>query len=130
MARIGMADIVKSVDLKKEEVEVAEWGGSVLMRELTSKERDHFEATSFVETLDDNPDKPGEKLITRRPILDNLRARLVALCMVDDAGNRLFGDDEVEVLGGKSAAVLSRLFTVAQRLNGLAAKAVEDAEKN
>ena len=34
------------------------------------------------------------------------------------------------LLGGKSAAVLDRLFDVAQRLNGIGAQAEAETEKN
>ena len=38
--------------------------------------------------------------------------------------------DDIEALGGKSAAVLDRLFGVAQKINGMAAADIEALEKN
>ena len=40
----------------------------------------------------------------------NIRAKLVALTVVDEAGQRIFTDDDVAALGGKSAAALDRLL--------------------
>jgi hypothetical protein len=49
---------------------------------------------------------------------------------VDDDGNRVFGDNDIEVLGGKSAAALNRLFAVASRLSGLSGSDVEELTEN
>ncbi len=48
----------------------------------------------------------------------------MAIC--DEEGKPLFTRSDVEKLGQKSAAVLDRLFTVAQRLSGVAEKDVEE----
>ncbi|MFP3624566.1 hypothetical protein SB771_35415, partial [Burkholderia sp. SIMBA_051] len=61
----------------------------------------------------------------------NMRTKLLVHTVVDEAGRALFdGDADVRELAGKSSAAIERLFTVAQRLNGLAADSVENAEKN
>ncbi len=108
-------DILKAQDLPVEEIEVREWGGLVRVRGLTGAERDAFEQ-SIVE-------RQGKKA---RMNLRNVRAKLVALCVVDEQGNRLFTDDDVEALGRKSAAALDRIFEVAQRLSGLTPADVEE----
>jgi hypothetical protein len=50
--------------------------------------------------------------------------------MVDENGERLFQEEDTFPLGGKSAAALDRIFTVAQRLNGLRDEDVEELAKN
>ena len=55
----------------------------------------------------------------------NIRAKLVARCMVDDVGDRIFADSDVEALGKKSAQALDRLFGVAMRLSALQSGQVE-----
>jgi hypothetical protein len=112
--------IFESSDLKSVEVEVPEWGGSVLVRTMTGADRDAFE-TSMV-TI--NPDG------TRTPEMKNLRAKLVALTVVDDANNRLFDVSDIPRLATKSSAALERVFDVAQKINGLGLKAEEAAVKN
>ena len=63
--------------------------------------------------------------------LRNMRAKLVALTVVDDKGKRLFrGDADVNALGRKSAAALQRVFEVAQRLSGLSDEDMEELAKN
>ena len=112
--------ILECNDLKSEAVDVPEWGGQVLVRTMTGADRDQFEA-SMMEALPDG---------TRRPDLTNLRTKLVALTLVDEAGNRLFEPQDVVRLAMKSAAALERVFTVAQRINGMGAQAEDDAVKN
>lgn len=112
--------ILEALDLKSVTVDVPEWGGSVLVRTMTGADRDAFEA-SMVTT---NPDG------SRTPDMRNLRAKLVALTLVDDANNRLFEVSDIPRLAMKSSAALERVFEAAQRINGLGAKAEDDAAKN
>lgn len=116
---LSKADILSADDLPAETVKVPEWGGAVRVRSLTGAERDAFEASMFEGT--------GKKA---RMNSANLRARLVALCVVDEAGERLFADEDVEALGAKSAAALDRVFSAAQRLNGFTSADVEELEGN
>lgn len=111
--------ILKATDLPHEDVDVPEWGGTVRVRTLTGAERDQFEA-SIVELR-------GKK---RKINTANIRAKLVALSVVDEQGNRLFSDADVALLGKKSAAALDRVFAVAQRLSGVTEDDVEELEKN
>lgn len=108
--------ILGALDLPQETVEVPEWGGSVIVRALTGKERDLFESTFSNESAKTHADK-----------MANVRARLVVQCVVDEAGERLFKDSDLEALGGKSAKALDRVFEVAQRLSGLGKDIEEDA---
>lgn len=111
--------ILQAEDLPRELVEVPEWGGCVYVRALTGAERDAFEA-SVVE----------QRGKSTKMNLRNIRAKLVALTIVDEEGTRLFSDADVKLLGQKSAAALDKLFEVAQRLSGLKDEDVEELAKN
>lgn len=103
-------------DVKIELVSVPQWGGKkVRLKMLTAAERDEFEA-STVET------KRGKQ----KPNLANLRARLVARCMVDAEGNRVFQSGDVARLGRKSSKALDRLFAKCQEINGFSDKDIEE----
>lgn len=108
------AAILALVDLPTELVEIPEWGGAVLVRGLTGKERDAYEGEIIVSRKD-----PRTGALTQDLNLSNARARLVARCVVDASDQRMFTDDQVEALGAKSAAALQRIFDVAQRLSGM-----------
>jgi hypothetical protein len=109
--------ILKAEDYKIEEVEMPEWGGTVFVRSLTGAERDQYEAS--MATLD----KKGN---VRDIHMENIRARLVALTVCDETGQRLFGDTDVKALGEKNAAALERVFQAAQRLSGLTKRDLDE----
>lgn len=117
--KITKADIVAFNDLKSETIEVPEWGGSVTIRRMTGGERDAYEADIF--------ESKGSQLQLKR---ENFRAKLIARCLVDDNGERMFSDGEIAVLSKKSAAALDRLFAACQRLNGMTGAEQEKIEKN
>lgn len=117
--KITKADIVAFNDLKSEVIEVPEWGGSVTIRRMTGGERDAYEADIF--------ESKGTQLQLKR---ENFRAKLIARCLVDDNGERMFSDGEIAALSKKSAAALDRLFAACQRLNGMTGAEQEKIEKN
>jgi hypothetical protein len=118
---LSKSQILQAVDIKTSEVAVPEWGGDVLVREFSGADRDAFESSMV------RINAEGQ----RETDLSNMRAKLVAMCLVDhETGERMFSDAELALLGKKSAAALQRVFEVAQRLNGLSADDVKDAEKN
>ena len=105
--------ILAADDLPRETVSVPEWGGEVLVRTMSGTDRDAFEASLL--------EKDGR--------MENVRARLVALTLCDFQGDRLFDDSEIAALGRKSARALDRVFSVAQRLNGIGVEQVDAAKK-
>ena len=119
MSLLTKAAILAAADLKTEDVDVPEWGGSVRVRSFTGRERDAFEAGMV---RGDGKD--------RKVDLTNMRARLVGLTVIDETGQRLFSDEEIDLLGAKSGAALDRVFAVAQKLNGLSSDDVEELAKN
>ena len=102
-------------DLKRETVDVPEWGGSVIVQTMTGADRDAFEASIV----------SGGK-----PDMRNMRAKLAAACIVNEAGERLFSVVDVEALGAKSAGALERIVRVAQRLNRLGDAQLEELKGN
>ena len=119
MSLLSKTAILAAQDLQTEDVEVPEWGGAVRVRSFTGRERDAFEASMV---RGDGRD--------RRVDLTNMRARLVGLTVIDESGQRLFTDEEADLLGAKSGAALDRVFAVAQKLNGLSGADVDELSKN
>ena len=119
MTLLSKTAILAANDLKSEDVEVPEWGGAVRVRSFTGRERDAFESSMV---RGDGRD--------RKVDLTNMRARLVGLTVIDESGQRLFTDEEADLLGAKSGAALDRVFAVAQKLNGLSGADVDELSKN
>ena len=104
---LNKEQILAIKDVQIEEVAVPEWGGTVFVKAMTGEERDTFEQSIV--------DKKQKGKVN----LDNVRAKLCAMAICDEKGERLFSDKEVFALSKKSAIALTRIFTVAQKLNGL-----------
>lgn len=111
--------ILEVQDLKKEVVNVPEWGGEVIVSGMTGAARDAWEQSMVT--------SEGGKY---RANTENVRARLVAATVVDEQGNPLFSEADVVLLGRKNATALERVCKVAQRLNGLTEGDVESLRGN
>ena len=111
--------VLKAKDLVSEKMEVLEWGGHLCIRCMTGTERDAFESEAY--------SFRGKDLQVNR---ENFRARLLVRTLADEKGERLFADSDLSALGGKSAKILDRLFTVSMRINGLSREDVEELTKN
>ena len=110
--------ILAASDLKRELVEVPEWGMSVYVATMTGTERDAFESSTVTVR--------GKKKDIN---LNNFRARFLVKVLVDETGERIFSDADATDLGKKNSTILTRLFEVAQKLNGLGDEDVEELGK-
>lgn len=115
MALLTKEQILRVKDIETRTVHVPEWGGDVMVRGMTGIERDQFEAKIL--------DQSGKKTKVN---LQNARARLVSITVVDEEGNRIFNENEVVLLGTKSATALSRVYDVAASLSGISDEDIEE----
>lgn len=109
-------EILDAEDLKRETVDVPEWGGEVTVQEMSGAQRDAYEV-HITSTPEDT-----------RPTV--VRARLAAFSIVDEEGELIFTIDDITKLAKKSAKALDRVFTVAASMSMLGEKEVQDAEGN
>lgn len=116
MKLLNKTAILDADDLKHEDVEVPQWGGSVRVRVMTGSERDEFRSAIA-------SDEGGI------PVGKFSAALLVATC-IDEAGARLFTLEDMEALQEKSAASLDAPASVAMRINGLGGSAVAEAKND
>ncbi len=103
-----------------EEVQVKAWGGeTVFMRGMTGADRN-----AFLIRVRDPRSEPGKYIINEATYAHELIAR----CLCDADGKRLFGEGETAQVGEFPPEVLDELMTVAQRLSGMDGDG--EAEKN
>jgi hypothetical protein len=100
-------EILALDDLPRQEVKIPEWKGSVYVRALTGEERDKL-----------------ERMITKDSVS---RAGIVALCVVDEKGERLFKEADVAKLAGKHGRALEKIVNAALRFNALTEEAITEA---
>lgn len=117
---LSFDDVVAADDLEVITVDVPEWGGSVRLRALTGAERDAYES--------DVTQTRGRDVQVN---FKNLRAKLVARCLIDEEGNLPFNSKQgIEALGKKNASVLVRLFDKCRKLSGMTEEDVEELAGN
>jgi len=117
---LSKEQILSSNDLKTVEIEVPEWEGTVLLRDLSGKERDSFEEMCYKES------KGGKVEIN----MAGLKAKILCLCIVDESGVPIFSLEDVSALNEKNGAVIDRLYSEAQKLTRLTNVDVEELTKN
>ena len=128
MTYLSRDAILQREDIKTEDVDVPEWGGTVRVRGMSGVERDKFEA-GLIEQPEANGKRRRKQAATQTNMA-NVRAKMCAWCIVDEHGARLFSDADVAELGAKSASALDRIYTVASDLSGYTDEDVEEiAEK-
>jgi len=118
---LSKSEIKKADDFEIEIVEVPEWNGEVGVKTMSGKERDEFDQTMY----DKSGSAEGEIGDIR-----GLKVELLIRTCCDEDGELRFDEDDKEMLSGKSARAIDRLFTKAQELNGLTAEDVEDLAGN
>lgn len=119
MTLLSKDQILQADDHKTEDVGVPEWGGEVRLRTLSGAERDEFE--------NGIQQQVGNKQIINAR---NARAKLVAMCAIDEQGQPLFSKADVIKLGSKSSLALQRVYDVACRMNGFTEEDMKDLTEN
>lgn len=109
-------EILAMTKLKTTVVNVPEWGGEVIVSEMSGADRDAWEGA-----LRDR-DKKGH--------LISPRAKLVLFCVVDEKGARIFSDSDLDALGRLSASALDAVCDAAMELNALRSDDLKESEKN
>lgn len=105
--------------LAREEVALPTWGGTVLVREMTSGEQTQFKRLFALDAEGKLPE--GRK---------DLNARIVCLCTINDDGSRIFADTDEKLVSSLGLMAVDKLTKAIMRLSGLSEEARADAEKN
>lgn len=111
---------------RTERVYIDQWQCVAIVRVMTGAERDAYEAEITGTRM------PG-KGQTRVLNLANIRARLVARCLIDEDGETLYNwrlPADLDELGKTDAAILDVIFRTASELNGISEKDIETLTKN
>lgn len=115
-------DILALVSLAKiiEIDDIPDIDGTFFMRVITDRERDEYELHLM--------DRDGKPDLTK---MKGYRPRLLALCLVDQEGKRLFANGRADGLSDLPSSITVPLYEHAERINQLgdhSKTADEDAE--
>ncbi len=103
------------------EVPVPEFGRTVLMRAMSAADRDEWELRFIADQhVEPDPEKARERdrQMTYRERLAGAKAQIVARCVVNERGERIFSDQDVALLQQRNAAAINRLADRANELCG------------
>ena len=109
------AAIFAAEDLKSEIVGVPEWGGAVKVQEMSGALRIRWENAVAGLGAD-----AGLKIL----------GALVVCSVVDESGEPLFTDADIDALGKKTAAALTLVYNAATKVSGLRPADLDNAVKN
>lgn len=98
---LSAADILEASDIVREEVDVPEWGGTVILQSLSGEE-----VTRFIQNTEDGDRKDSS-------------LRILVMSAVDEEGNKLFTEEAIKELRKKSFRAVMRLQEKALEINGM-----------
>ncbi len=113
MSMLTRDQILAASDIEYNTVSVPKWGGDVRIRSMTGADR----ATLVATCRDEESEGKFDTI-------------MIALCAVDENGNRMFSVKDVEALGQKSVESLNLIARAIRDLNGIGIDAEASAEKN
>lgn len=117
MALLSKDAILDVDDRDSMTVNVEAWGGDVVLCVPSAADFDGWSAR--------HSNVDGKFSVTA-----TTRTELVAMCLVDADGSRMFSSSELEKLGNKSLAVISELFDKCKDLCGIDEQDIDELEKN
>jgi hypothetical protein len=120
---LGRDDILSADDIRIEQVDVPEWGGTVYIRTLTGLQRERY-VESIRRTVGHGKKQSVEI------VLQQSGAKLAAQTLCDESGKLLFTEADIPALARKSARALQRVIDASARLNGLDDEAENDAKND
>jgi len=121
MKQLTLKDILNVEDVKTKRVELPKWGGFVIIQQMTAKARDAYEL-SLLKT-----DESGKS----QRDLENIRAKIVAACVLDPGGELMFKTpDHVKALGNKNSEVVDFLYSQCQEFNAISNEDIEELAGN
>ena len=106
--------ILDAQDLRKEVVDCPEWGVKVEVRSMSGIER--------AETLQAQMGEDGK--VDSNRLYPTL---LIATIFDPETGERIFNENDADILNSKNSAVLERLAKVAFRLSGMNEESSDNA---
>lgn len=108
---MGRDAILALQDLGTDEVFVEPWGTYVRVKSMSAGQRNKLATLMLTSS--------GRDFDVDLSQLPGVMANVVAWCVVDETGKRLFADSDVDSLNEKHGDALQTIFEAAMRVSGL-----------
>ena len=121
---MSKAELMAEGELKTEIVPMGD-GKHAIVSELSALDLSDLWKMSEIKT-----DKKGEIKSDKKGEVDmkKFNPLLLAFCIVDEKGKRIFDNEDADLLGGMCAGFNTKLMPAAKRLNGLMGDEGNDLE--
>lgn len=119
---MGRDAILALQDLGTDEVFVEPWGTYVRVKSMSAGQRNKLATLMLTSS--------GRDFDVDLSQLPGVMANVVAWCVVDETGKRLFADSDVDSLNEKHGDALQTIFEAAMRVSGLGDTDAETVAKN
>jgi hypothetical protein len=118
---LSREEILAAPDLRRDEVSVPEWGGTVRIREMSLEDRAALYDLMYGKAADDK--KVGQRGL-------DLNLEMIRRSAVDESDAPLFTAADLKKLAKKSDRAVRRLVEAIEAMHQMDADAVEAAEGN
>ena len=112
---LSRESILSTPDVLVEDLEVPEWGGTIIVREMTTTEVENYSMSLAGRDGSMDHRKMG-----------GMRAKVVAWCVVGEDGEPIFEEGDIKALQMKSNRVVGRIFDKILELSGLSEEKGEE----
>lgn len=113
MRSLTKEELLGELKLKSETVEIGD--GYVNVSEVSAVDY----ITLWTECSEETGEKDAKGNVITTVNMSKFIPRLVAFSVTDEAGNRMFGDEEISAFERAAQGPFSKIAEVAKRLNGL-----------
>ena len=120
LTREQFREAARNVKIKREPLYVEELGGDIYVRGMSGKEKDKLEEKWRI--------KKGRK--AGQLDLSNYRAARVCRVVVDEQGNPLLNDQDIDWVGDLPSGVHDRIINKCEELSGSDAEEADDLKKD
>lgn len=107
-------EILSAKDARLKEIEIPQWGGSVMIKTMTAGEKGKFE----------------QKMLNKNLDYSKVLSEYAAIIVCDEEGNSLFTPKDIEALANKSSAAMQKIFDAGQELNNVTQDDIETLAGN
>lgn len=126
-------DLLKAMQIKETRHYIKTIGKDIVVREMSGAQRDkvttYFTALSAVNSTADADDDEAAAAI-EECTTHHTFAFIIAQCLIDDAGNRIFSDDDVDTILGLGSSAVEDIYAKCDALCLHSDLAIEEVAKN
>ncbi|MBC8587112.1 MULTISPECIES: hypothetical protein [Tissierellales] len=132
MALLSRSQILEAQDIKTKKINVPEWGGEIMIKQLSAKENDDIVMNMVnvkkmaAKQLSKKSNENYEEAVNEVAI-KNQKIMMIVKSVVDENMKQLFTEADIELLATKNTSVIEKVYAEIVEFND---SVLEDNKKN